>query len=87
MSNKWEDFDVWLDENIILKQLFNYSKASYIKGALIITSKDLEEVTDQRKDQQISIPVKESLRPKTRRENIKIQKDDKLSENSKHLAY
>ena len=31
MSNEWEDFDVQLDENIILKQLFNYNKASYIK--------------------------------------------------------
>jgi len=46
MSNKWEDFNAWLDENVILKQLFNCSKTSHIKGALIITSKDLEEVTD-----------------------------------------
>jgi len=50
MSNEWEDFDVWLDKNIILEQLFNCSKASYIKGVLIITSKDLEKVTDWRKD-------------------------------------
>ena len=46
MSNKQEDFNVWLDKNITLEQPFNYSKASYIKGALIITSKDLEKAID-----------------------------------------
>ena len=46
MSNKWEDFNAWLDENITLKQPFNYSKASHIKGTLIITSEDLEKATD-----------------------------------------
>ena len=51
MSNEWEDFDVWLDKNIILEQLFDYSKVSHIKGALITTSEDLEEATDWRKDQ------------------------------------
>ena len=51
MSNEWEDFDTQLDKNITLKQLFNCSKASYIKGALIMTSEDLEEAINQRKDQ------------------------------------
>ena len=50
MSNKQEDFNIWLDENIILKQLFNCNKVSHIKGALITTSKDLEKAMDQRKD-------------------------------------
>ena len=50
MSNKWEDFDVQLDKNVILKQLFNYSKTSHIKGVLIITSKDLEKAIDWRKN-------------------------------------
>jgi len=46
MSNEWEDFNIWLDKHIILKQPFNCSKVSHIKGALIITSKDLEEAID-----------------------------------------
>ena len=46
MSNKWEDFNVQLDENITLEQLFNYSKVSHIKGVLITTSEDLEEAKD-----------------------------------------
>ena len=50
MSNKQEDFDIWLDKNIILKQLFDCSKASYIKGVLIITSEDLKKAIDWRKD-------------------------------------
>jgi len=50
MSNKWEDFNIWLDKNITPEQPFDYSKASYIKGALITTNKDLEEAMDWRKD-------------------------------------
>jgi len=50
MSNKWEDFNVWLDKNITLEQPFDCSKVSHIKRALIITNKDLEEVMNWRKD-------------------------------------
>jgi len=46
MSNEWEDFNIWLDKNITLEQLFDCSKASYIKGALIITSEDLKKAMD-----------------------------------------
>ena len=87
MSNKWEDFNVWLDKNITLEQLFNYSKASYIKGVLITTNKDLEEVVDWRKDQQVSIPVKESLKLVIRKSIFKIQEDNKLRVNLKYLVY
>jgi len=34
----------------MLKQPFNYIRVSYIKKALIMTSKDLEEVINWRKD-------------------------------------
>ena len=51
MSNEQEDFNIQLDENVTLEQLFNCSKVSYIKGALITTSEDLEKATDWRKDQ------------------------------------
>jgi len=50
MSNKWEDFNAWLDKNIILEQPFDCSKASYIKGVLIIISENLEKATDWRKN-------------------------------------
>ena len=49
MSNKWEDFNAQLDKNIILEQLFNCSKASYIKEVLIIINKDLKKVINWRK--------------------------------------
>ena len=87
MSNKQEDFDAWLDENIILKQPFNCSKASYIKGALITTSEDLEKATNQRKDQQLSIPAKESLKPVIKRNIFKKEEDNKLRVDLKHLAH
>ena len=49
MSNEQEDFNIQLDENITLEQLFNYNKASYIKGVFIITSKNLKEVIYSKK--------------------------------------
>ena len=87
MSNKWEDFNVWLDKNIILEQLFDCSKASYIKGVLIITNKDLKEIIDQRKDWQISILVKESLKLIIKRSIFKIKEDNEPKVNLRHLAY
>ena len=47
-------------------------KASHIKRALITTSEDLEKVIDWRKDQQISILVKESPKTLTRRNIFKM---------------
>ena len=87
MSNEWEDFDIQLDENIILEQLFNCSKVSHIKGALIITSKDLEKAIDQRKNQQVSIPVKESLKLVIKRNIFKKEEDNKPRVNLKYLVY
>ena len=72
MSNEQEDFNIQLDKNIILEQLFNCSKVSHIKRVLIITSKDLEEATDQRKDQQVSILIKENPKTATKRNNFKM---------------
>ena len=87
MSNKQEDFNAWLDKNITPEQLFNYSKASHIKGALITTSKDLEEAIDQKKDQQVSIPVKESLKLVIKKNIFKKEEDDKPRVNLKYLAH
>ena len=87
MSNKQEDFNVQLDENITLEQLFDCSKASHIKRALITTNKDLEEATDWRKDQQVSILVKESLKLVIRKNIFKIEEDNELKVNLKYLAH
>ena len=87
MSNKQEDFNAQLNKNVILEQLFDYSKVSYIKGALIITSKDLKKVTNWKKDQQVSIPAKESPRMVTGRNNFEMQEDNKLRVNLKHLVH
>ena len=46
MSNEQNNFNIWLNKNIIPKQPLNCTKASYIKKTLIITSKDLKKVID-----------------------------------------
>ena len=42
-SVDWEEFYKWLDKNVVLKQLILERHIGYIKRALIITFKDLEE--------------------------------------------
>ena len=42
-NNDQESFDKQLDKNITIKQPFNNRHTKYIKGALIIDLKDLEE--------------------------------------------
>ena len=43
MCDDWEDFNQWLNNNIIAELLFINSHTKYIKGVLIITTQDLEE--------------------------------------------
>jgi len=52
-----------------------------------MTSKDLEEVINWRKDWQVSILAKESLKLVTRRNTFEIQEDNELRVNLKHLVY
>ena len=48
-NNKQEDFYIQLDKKVVQDILIIEKRISYIKGALIITSKDLEEgLIDQR---------------------------------------
>ena len=42
-NNKWEDFYMWLDKKVIANQAITKKQISYIKGALIITLKNLKE--------------------------------------------
>ena len=42
-NNKWEDFYIQLDKNVIVNQAMLEGQMGYIKGALIIISKNLEE--------------------------------------------
>ena len=57
-NNKQEDFYMWLDKKVVQDILIIEKRISYIKGALIIMLKDLEEgLMDQRSNKQIAIPV------------------------------
>ena len=63
-------------------------RISYIKGALIITLKDLEEgLTDQRSNKRITIPANKGLTFRSLRQRFKLKDKDKLRVNLKHLAY
>ena len=63
-------------------------RISYIKGALIITLKDLEEgLIDQRSNKQIAILVNKGLTFRSLRQRFKLKEEDKPRVNLKHLAY
>jgi hypothetical protein len=42
LYNNWEDFNQWLNNNIIAELLFTDSHTKYIKGALVITTQNLK---------------------------------------------
>ena len=68
--------------------LITEKRISHIKGALIITLKDLEEgLTDQRGDKQIAILVNETVAFRLIREKFKLKDEDNLRVNLKYLVY
>ena len=63
-------------------------RISYIKGVLIITSKDLEEeLIDQRSNKGIIILVNKELIFRSLRQRFKLKDKDKPRVNLKYLAY
>ena len=87
-NNKQEDFYIQLDKKVVQDILIIEKRISYIKGVLIITSKDLEEgLIDQRSDKQIIILVNKELIFRSLRQRFKLKEKDKLRVNLKHLAY
>ena len=63
-------------------------RISYIKGALIITLKDLENrLTDQRYNKQILVLASEIIIVRSLRQRFKLKNKYKLRVNLKHLVY
>ena len=63
-------------------------RISYIKGALIITLKDLEEgLTDQRSNKRITILVNKGLMFRSLRQRFKLKDKNNPRVNLKYLAY
>ena len=68
--------------------LITEKRISYIKGALIITLKDLEEgLIDQRSNKRIAIPANKGLTFRSLRQRFKLKDEDKPRVDLKHLAY
>ena len=87
-NNKQKDFYIQLDEKVVWNILIIEKRISYIKGALIITLKDLEEgLTDQRSNKRIIIPINKGLTFRSLRQRFKLKEKDELRVNLKHLAY
>ena len=88
-NNNQESFNKQLDENITIKQLFDDKYTKYIKGALIMDLKDLEDknATGQKKKWQITILVKDYSKKWSRNRRFKTTEDNKPKINLKHPAH
>ena len=87
-NNKQEDFYIQLDKKVVQDILIIEKRISYIKGALIIILKDLEEgLIDQRSNKRIAILANKGLTFRSLRQRFKLKDKDKPRVNLKHLAH
>ena len=87
-NNKQEDFYIQLDKKVVQDILIIEKYISYIKEALIIILKDLEEgLMDQRSNKRIAILANKELIFRSLRQRFKLKDKDKPRVNLKHLVY
>jgi hypothetical protein len=87
-NDEWEDFCMWIDEKVIPDQAVTEKQMSYIKGALIMTSKNLEEqAEDWRENRRITVPANETAVFRTTRERFELQDEDEPRVDPKHPAH
>ena len=72
-SDSWDDFNAWFETSVAPKRLFNVTGLKYIKEALIMTDRNLEDqVQDWRKEWQILVLAKEVTIAWTRKHKFKL---------------
>ena len=77
-----------LDEKVVQDILIIEKYVNYIKGALIITLKDLENrLIDWRGSQRVIVLVNKGLIFRSLRQRFKLKNEDKSRVNLKHLVY
>jgi len=87
-NDEWEDFYMWLDEKVVQDQPITEKAMSHIKGALIMTSKDLEEQSeDWRSERQISVPANEVATLRSPRQRFELKDEDEPRVDPKHPAH
>jgi hypothetical protein len=87
-GDDWEEFNAWLDGMVIPDHAMSERQMGYIKGALIATSKNLEDqTTDWRIDLEISVPAQETATFRQSRERFELQADDEPRVDPKHPAH
>jgi hypothetical protein len=87
-NDEWEDFYMWLDEKVVQDQAITEKRMSHIKGALIMTSRNLEERSeDWRSDRQISVPANETQTFRSPRQRFELKDEDEPRVDPKHPAH
>jgi len=87
-NDEWEDFYMWLDERVVQDQAITERRMSHIKGALIMTSRNLEEQSaDWRSERQVSVPANDAPTFRERNQRFKLEEEDEPRVDPKHPAH
>jgi len=87
-NDEWEDFYMWLDEKVVQDQPITEKRMSHIKGALIMTSRNLEEGSrDWRSERQISVPAAELPVVRSTRYRFELKSEDEPRVDPRHAAH
>ena len=87
-TDDWEDFDGWMDANITSEKPFAVREVSHIKGALIMTAKDLEKQSENwRQEWRIEVPTSEIPTQWTRNHRFELRDEDEPRVDPKHPAH
>ena len=90
LCDDWEDFDVWLDNNITPELPFTDSHTKHIKGALVMTTQDLEERSQHWREQwDFAVPAKDTPMESSRYPggSYSKQDEDEPRDDPKHPAH
>jgi hypothetical protein len=87
-NDEWEDFYMWLDEKAIADQAITEKQMSYIKGALIMTSRNLEDsAVDWRETARVSVPANETAAIRSTSYQFELKNEDEPRVNPTHPAH
>jgi Retrotransposon gag protein/Zinc knuckle len=87
-NDEWEDFYMWLDEKVIADKAMSEGQMGYIKGALIMTSKNLEEqAVDWRETIRVSVPASETATLRSPKQRFELRDEDEPRVDPKHPAH
>jgi hypothetical protein len=87
-NDEWESFYEWLDKHVVQDQAITESQISHIKGALIMSVKDLEARSEHwREDWRVTVPANDTSTVRERNYRFELRDEDEPRVDPKHPAH